>query len=381
MTRLKYHPLADIFPLIEGSDFAALVEDIRANGLQEAIWLHPDGRILDGRNRYRACLEAKVDPRFRTWDGKGSLVSFVVSLNLRRRHLNESQKGILALKIEPLLAKEAEQRQKSGKSADGLAGGRGKTNLPDLGPEGLQRRERESREKAAKVVGVSGRTVQRAKKLAKAAKTNLKAKALLADAHAGKETITHALRVLKKAEVTEAAQLPSDKFRVLYADPPWKYGDKLTEDYGGAEYHYPTMSESQLCALDISTLAEENAVLFLWVTSPLLESAFPIIKAWGFTYKTSFVWDKVKHNMGHYNSVRHELLLVATRGSCTPDVAKLYDSVVSIERTEHSRKPVEFRQIIETLYVHGKRIELFARERVPGWEPWGNDGRAAAKVV
>ena len=118
---------------------------------------------------------------------------------------------------------------------------------------------------------------------------------------------------------------------------------------------------------------DENAVLFLWTTSPLLEEAFAVIRAWGFKYKASFVWDKIKHNMGHYNSVRHEFLLIATRGSCTPDVSKLFDSVVSVERSaKHSEKPEIFREMIDTLYTSGRKIELFARKSVPGWDVWGN---------
>jgi len=102
---------------------------------------------------------------------------------------------------------------------------------------------------------------------------------------------------------------------------------------------------------------------------------FEVIEAWGFKYKTSFVWDKIKHNMGHYNSVRHEFLLVCTKGSCLPDNKKLFDSVLSIEKTEHSNKPEEFRNIIDTLYIYGNRIELFARQKVDGWDSWGNDAR------
>lgn len=175
-----------------------------------------------------------------------------------------------------------------------------------------------------------------------------------------------------------AGELPNGKFRVFYADPPWQYNDSgvITENdnYGHAERHYPTMSIPELCALPILGLVEDNAVLFLWVTSPLLEDAFTVIHAWGFEYKTSFVWDKVRHNFGHYNSVRHELLLVCTRGNCTPDHLQLFDSVQTIERTEtHSEKPEEFRKIIETLYTHGSRIELFARHNMPGWEAWGNE--------
>jgi len=165
------------------------------------------------------------------------------------------------------------------------------------------------------------------------------------------------------------------KFRIFYADPPWDYNDKQDIDsLGGNLKHYPSMNIEDICNLPIKEMAEEDAVLFLWVTSPLLEESFKVINAWGFKYKTSFIWDKVGHNMGHYNSVRHELLLVCTKGSCTPDNIKLFDSVQSIEKTKkHSEKPEEFRNIIDTLYTKGKRIELFARLKNDNWESWGNE--------
>lgn len=161
------------------------------------------------------------------------------------------------------------------------------------------------------------------------------------------------------------------KYRVIYADPPWSYNDKQdTGMLGGAVKHYTTMPLNDICELPVPSA--DNAVLFMWVTSPLLEDSFKVINAWGFKYKSSFVWDKVAHNMGHYNSVRHEFLLIATKGSCTPDVKRLFDSVVSIERTEHSRKPKEFRDMIDTLYPTGNRLEMFAREAPDGWDVWGN---------
>jgi N6-adenosine-specific RNA methylase IME4 len=85
------------------------------------------------------------------------------------------------------------------------------------------------------------------------------------------------------------------------------------------------------------------------------------------------VWDKVKHNVGNYVSVRHELLLICTKGSCTPDVKKLDDSVYSEERTEHSKKPEYFRNLIDKIYPNGNRIELFARGKIAGWDVWGNE--------
>ncbi len=194
-------------------------------------------------------------------------------------------------------------------------------------------------------------------------------------ANGGELTSAGVVRLAKRMQDKgEAPDLPDDKYRVLYADPPWKYSDKLTEDYGPAEHHYPTLTIGELCLLPIAEMTADDAVLFMWATSPLLEDAFKVIRAWGFEYKTSFVWDKVKHNFGHYNSVRHELLLVCTKGSCTPDNPTLIDSVQTIERSDnHSEKPEQFRTIIDTLYPHGNRIELFARKATQGWDVWGNE--------
>jgi ParB-like chromosome segregation protein Spo0J len=100
VTAVEFHPVADIFPMMSELEFAGLVVDIRDRDLQEPVWLHQDGRIIDGRNRYRACLEADREPRFRTYDGPDSeLVPFVVSLNVHRRHLNESQRAMVAERI------------------------------------------------------------------------------------------------------------------------------------------------------------------------------------------------------------------------------------------------------------------------------------------
>ena len=139
------------------------------------------------------------------------------------------------------------------------------------------------------------------------------------------------------------------------------------------------MSLEDICALPVEQHVEADAALFLWTTSPMLMDAGCVIEAWGFCYKTSFVWDKVRHNLGFYNSVRHEFLLVATRGSCTPDVKKLFGSVQVIEKSDqHSEKPEEFRGIIEALYPHGAKVELFARKQSKGWTAWGNQAAGAA---
>jgi len=163
------------------------------------------------------------------------------------------------------------------------------------------------------------------------------------------------------------------KYKVIYADPPWSYGGSMNrETYGTADMHYPTMALGEICDLPVPDICEENAVLYLWATSPLLPEALKVMGAWGFTYKASFIWDKQKHVMGHYNSVRHEFLLVGTKGSCLPEVTKLYPSVVSEERTEHSAKPDSFRDMIAALYPSAARVELFGRKQSEGWDTWGN---------
>jgi N6-adenosine-specific RNA methylase IME4 len=105
---MKLHPVASLFPMMEGHDFEELVEDIKRNGLREEIYVHPDDEsIVDGRNRFRACKKAGVEPRFRKWDGQGSLVGFVISLNLKRRHLSTTQRGIVGEEALPMIEKEA----------------------------------------------------------------------------------------------------------------------------------------------------------------------------------------------------------------------------------------------------------------------------------
>lgn len=148
-TTIQAHPLADLFPLIEGPEFDELVEDIRSNGLRTPILLDSDGRILDGRNRLRACRKAGVEPRFERWDGKGEPLDLVVSLNLRRRHLNESQRAMLAARLREKLAKE-KRKQKIPK-------GISTANL----------RSGTSAECAAALLNVSPRLVEHAAKLLK----------------------------------------------------------------------------------------------------------------------------------------------------------------------------------------------------------------------
>jgi len=98
MDEMKFHPVCELFPEMSPCEFQALVDDIRANGLREPI-IRAGDEIVDGRHRYRACREAQVTPRFVEWNGETDITRLVISLNLRRRHLSESQRAMVAARL------------------------------------------------------------------------------------------------------------------------------------------------------------------------------------------------------------------------------------------------------------------------------------------
>jgi len=97
-TNMQAHPAADIFPLLVGAEIDALAADIREHGQREPIIIH-NGMILDGRNRARACEQLGIEPVTRKWDRDGTPEEFVISMNVHRRHLSESQRALVAAKI------------------------------------------------------------------------------------------------------------------------------------------------------------------------------------------------------------------------------------------------------------------------------------------
>jgi N6-adenosine-specific RNA methylase IME4 len=336
-----------LFPL-RAEEHAALEADIRARGVQVPIELDEDGTILDGHHRFEIATALGIEcPRIiRRGMTEQAKREHVIKLNLARRHLDPlrwAQAFALLLELR------------------GVRRGQGARN--DLTSDTMS--------EVAAEVGADLRMAER--RLAQFDQFVELPEALQTAVLTGTISVLEAQRqVVHAARPTVAP--PTGKYRVIYADPPWSYGNQGLQQYGHASYHFPTMTITELCALPMATLAEDDAVLFLWVTSPLLAECWPVIEAWGFKYKASFVWDKVKHNFGHYNSVRHEFLLICTRGRCLPDPSVLHDSVQSIERSaRHSEKPPDFRAIIETMYPTGARIELFSRASHEGWDAWGNE--------
>lgn len=191
------------------------------------------------------------------------------------------------------------------------------------------------------------------------------------------------IRAAKRTKVIDGQAALEGMFRVIYADPPWLYHDSgatVDGSLGKAERHYPGMTIADLCKLPVAAHALPSSILFMWVTAPMLyQNPGPreVMEAWGFAYKTNFTWDKVLGNYGHYSHVTHEHLIVATRGSCLPDVPTPSPKSSQVIRRgkEHSAKPDEFRRLIMTHWNRGPYLELFGRQPVKGWSVFGNDAR------
>lgn len=152
---MQFHPVANIFPMMSAEEFDALKADIAKHGQREPIYVW-QGQIIDGRNRYKACEDLGVMPITRQWNGEGSLVEFVVSLNLHRRHLSQSQKAMVAVNMLPAIEAEARERQLATLKQNTVV-----ANLPQRDAEP----QAKSRDRAGAIMGVSGRMVSDAKTL------------------------------------------------------------------------------------------------------------------------------------------------------------------------------------------------------------------------
>ena len=159
------------------------------------------------------------------------------------------------------------------------------------------------------------------------------------------------------------------KFGTVMADPPWIYGNQSTR--GATSDHYVGMSVDEIAALPVAELAADAAHLHLWTTNAFLFESKRIMEAWGFEYRSCFVWVKPQIGMGNYWRVSHEFMLFGIRGSC-PFADRSLRSWGEFSRGKHSAKPDQIRALVEKASP-GPRLELFGRRPAPGWVVWGNE--------
>lgn len=159
------------------------------------------------------------------------------------------------------------------------------------------------------------------------------------------------------------------RFGTIYADPPWKYDNQGTRS--ATKNHYETMTVDELCKLPIPRLVANDAHLHIWTTNAFLFECPRIFEAWGFTFKSSFVWVKKEIGIGNYWRNSHEFLLTAIRGNAKRFNDHNLRSWYHCGRGAHSSKPMQVHGFIERASP-SPRLELFGRREINGWVVYGN---------
>lgn len=404
----EVHPAAEVFPMMSGDELEAFVEDVRENGQREPVILirTDDGNlVLDGRNRLVACERLKLRPEFDWYEGDDP-IGYVLSLNLHRRHLNESQRGMVGAKLKPLYEEEAEQRRLANLRQN-QPGEAEQAELPD--EENLPTRDSgPARDQAAKAVNVSNRQVSKAERVRKDGIPELvemvetgKIRVDLAEKLA-KRPPEKQREVIEKIKAEMAAKpeknakaivrrfdkdkviesirrepkpLPEGPFRVIAADWPWLYEKRQDDGTQRGQTPYPTteltIEDGVKMGARIQEIAYIDCVLWFWTTNAHMPVAHEIVAAWGFTHKTILTWKKTRLGTGDWLRGITEHCIMAVRGNPTVDLTNQTTFFEAPVR-EHSRKPEEFYALVEGL-CPGSKLELFARESRSGWSTWGGE--------
>lgn len=404
---LPIHPLAELFPALEGEAFDALVEDIRRHGVREPIVLL-DGAILDGRNRYRAGLVAgfftpsdegsPIPHPQHLFDHFGSRVdtrdqdplAWVLSRNLHRRHLTESQRAMVAARI----ATFPRGRPRENTAIAGISTARA-AGLLSVSPDSIERARTVQDEGVPELAAAveAGDVSVHAASLVASRPQNEQAEIvargrteILAAAKRLREERAAEKKALRQAKEqrlgAKQRALPDRRYGVILADPEWRF-EPWSRETGmdrAPENHYPTSEIEAIAARDVAGLAAEDSVLFLWATAPMLPQALHVMARWGFGYRTHVVWLKDQVGLGYWVRSVHELLLIGTRGKVpAPAPGTQWQSVISAPRGPHSAKPERAYALIEAYYPSLPKIELNARARRPGWDAWGNEAEGLAE--
>lgn len=378
------HPAAQCFPMHSEERLRELADDIADNGLIDPIALC-DGKVLDGRNRLKACQLAGVEPRFVEHDGDP--VAYVRSKNAMRRDLAPDQRRACLIDLEDL-----DTERRGGDHGNQHTGGKKETvsALP-------------TRDMIAEALGETGRTVQKAitvKKRApelheavKAGKLTHNLASKLVDDDARADILEKIDAGMKPADAVRKArresmreQLDSVEARtakalegvydVLVIDPPWPM-QKIDRDErpNQSGFDYPTMTEAELCALNIP--AADDCHVWLWTTQKFLPMALRLLDEWGLRYVCEFVWHKPGGfqpiDLPQYNC---EFALYARKGSPKFLDTKAFPTCFNAPRGAHSEKPQEFYDVV-TRVTAGRRLDMFNRRLIEGFDGWGNESEAA----
>jgi len=348
-----------IVPSLTDEEFERLKNSIAEVGLYEPIVINKERVILDGHHRFKACKEVGVLPRFtiKHFQSKIAEEIYVIETNVIRRQLNQYQKTILGLRLEPLYTLQAQER--SGTRTDLTLG----TNVHqvDWG---------KTRDKIALKVGLgSGKTFDRAKYVLNNGTITQISLFKKGKKRAGSlyREIKHREKIEElKAEIPELVE-PQGDYEVIVVDPPWPYGTKYDADAGRRASPYPELDLEKIKAIELP--ASENCVLWLWTTNRFLHEAFHVLEAWGFEPKTVLTWVKDRMGLGTWLRGQTEHCILAVKGSPIVNLTN-QTTVLHAFNKGHSTKPDEFYELIDE-YCIGNKLDWFSRTPREKWSTFG----------
>lgn len=375
----EYHELANLFPLMDESQYSDLVADIKENGLIESIILHEE-KILDGRNRYNACNDAGVEPNFVEYEGEDAL-SYVISLNLNRRHLNESQRAMIGAKLANMkVGKKSLYRENSTDITNTEAAQ--KLNVSDYSIKKAKKVQKEGIEDLQKSVEAGKVSVSAASDIAtldKAEQEVILAKSedeilkMAKEIRAKKSEFRKAERIADIIKQTEDVKNLDINFNKSYSciviDPPWGYGTEYDPNGRRAANPYPEMTLEQIKNIKLPTT--DDCVLWLWTTHKFMRHSFDIIDTWGFRDVSILTWKKNRIGLGSWLRSQSEFCIMCVKGTPVVNLSN-QATVIEGKLREHSRKPDEFYTMVDTLCI-GTKLDYFSREQRNGWDTFGND--------
>ena len=328
--------------------------------------------IVDGHNRYNLCKKNNIKflSEERKFKDKNEVILWMIDNQLGRRNIPDYARVELNLRKEDILkpiAKEISLSNLKQNTDSQNSDPRGKVS------EQIAKASKVSHDTVARVKFIRDNADEEIKKELRKGSADLSINKVYTNLKAKEKRET----VLKESKEAQKIESINKKYKIILADPPWKY---FTAGNKNQSLHYSAMEIEDIKNLKVSKLADEDCILFLWVTFPILKEAFEVIETWGFRYATcGFNW--VKRNkqsnswffgLGAWTRSNSELCLIATKGKpirFSASVSQIIDTPIE----GHSKKPDCVRNKIVELCGDLTRIELFARNKVQGWDAWGNE--------
>ena len=361
----------NLIPALSVEEFKQLEENCLADGIREAIitW---HGYIIDGHNRYEIATKHKLkyESIEKSFDSEDDVKEWMIHNQFGRRNLSNYQRSVLALELESVFSARAKEKQGQ------------RTDIKQISAES---KPIETRKELAKIANVSHDTIAKVKVIQATATPEVKAKL-----STGEVSINQVYQEIKKEEKKterlnqieeikikieeENLTVENKKYHVIAIDPPWNYKEKggfSSEDYDSKSNRgavdYPTMNLEQIKKIELPEA--EDCVLFLWTTHSFLKDSFEILENWGYNYKATLVWDKVKMGLGRTIRMQVEFCLIAIKGNPIINGSSERD-IITEARREHSRKPEAFYEMVDRMCI-GNKLDYFSRNNRINWEHYG----------